>query len=446
MATLGAKVPVKLNRAWEVIEDAHSRDIKVSGLVSFHMGPSIFVNEPSISHFSGRMNNRIIADHRSPAPFGSHHQKLFCIRDTRESQNPGQSHVYLGSLDLTRSRWDRPAHLAKDDDREMPGGLEAKSTHDVGFRIKGPAIADLEATFLERWNDPSYVYVDRQDIKPRRAAYKINSNLTNQPAQGIHSVQVLRTFGRITDPKRFRYTWSGTGEFTIWASYLNAIEKASNYIYIEDQYFIPFGNPPYYKQSKPSKTRDSDLFYQLGQALKRGVRVLAVVPHKSEDPLVSPSQNYQRAIGIKFLRDQLNSTISQNLIVACLTTRDSSNNESPIFIHSKLMIVDDEFAIVGTPNFNRRSMTHDSEIAVGVVDAQNAFAKDLRKKLWAEHLEVLESDIDDVETGYNLFKAAVSSASGQGRVRKYDETIQSQPSLHNYLINKLIDPYSGPNR
>ena len=44
------------------------------------------------------------------------------------------------------------------------------------------------------------------------------------------------------------------------------------------------------------------------------------------------------------------------------------NLRFPIYVHSKLMIVDDVYAIVGSANINQRSLAgnRDSEIAVGV--------------------------------------------------------------------------------
>ncbi len=461
VATLGATATSLQNRAWDLIADAHRRQITVCCLVSQHL-ISYPLNIASILYLRTKKGiESILFDARYLPPFGSHHQKFFCIRD---SQNIDNSHVLLGSLDLTQSRWDRSLHLPTDPEREFPGGLQpAKPTHDLGVYIKGPAIADIEATFLERWNDPSTVSLDPITKRPFTVPFKITKPLTSQPPQGSQSVQVLRTFGRLSQPSPITsflvsiankilrifgqtsrlyspsYTWSNTGEFTIWASYLNAIKQAEHYIYIEDQYFIPFGTPPYFQERSASNARDSDLFYQLGEALKRGVKILAVVPHKSEDPVVAESQNFQRAIGIKYLTDTLASGATGDLIIARL-----SSGMDPIFVHSKIMIVDDEFVLVGTQNFNQRSMTNDSEIALGIVDVQNIFAKDIRQKLWSEHLEVPLIDVDDPAIGYDLFKAAVNTLSGRGRVRGYDATVPPKPNGHDDQMRLVIDPYGGP--
>jgi hypothetical protein len=80
-------------------------------------------------------------------------------------------------------------------------------------------------------------------------------------ASGSHSVQVLRTFPLIQSKER--YSWSDSGEYTIWAAFLNAIKQTQSYVYIEDQYLYTFHDPPYIKTSTGVK-RDTDIVYRLG--------------------------------------------------------------------------------------------------------------------------------------------------------------------------------------
>jgi phosphatidylserine/phosphatidylglycerophosphate/cardiolipin synthase-like enzyme len=74
----------------------------------------------------------------------------------------------------------------------------------------------------------------------------------------------------------------------------------------------------------------------------------------------------------------------------------------PIYVHAKVCIIDDTWAMVGSDNFNLRSWTHDSELACAVLDPTidtrlpldpgglgdraRVFARSLRLVLWAEHL------------------------------------------------------------
>ena len=82
---------------------------------------------------------------------------------------------------------------------------------------------------------------------------------------------------------------------------------------------------------------------------------------------------------------------------------DIENHEGlPIYVHAKLTVIDDVWAAVGSANLNVRSWTHDSELAVAIVDEQRdtrapadpgglgdgarRFARELRLQLMREHL------------------------------------------------------------
>ena len=63
-----------------------------------------------------------------------------------------------------------------------------------------------------------------------------------------------------------------------------------------------------------------------------------------------------------------------------------------IFVHSKVILIDDEFASIGSANFMDRSMQltlagDDSELSVAAVST-GTLVSDLRVELWAEHLRV----------------------------------------------------------
>jgi phosphatidylserine/phosphatidylglycerophosphate/cardiolipin synthase-like enzyme len=67
---------------------------------------------------------------------------------------------------------------------------------------------------------------------------------------------------------------------------------------------------------------------------------------------------------------------------------DIENHEgTPVYVHAKVCVIDDEWACVGSDNFNRRSWTHDSELSCAVLDDTGVFARDLRLRLMREHLD-----------------------------------------------------------
>jgi phosphatidylserine/phosphatidylglycerophosphate/cardiolipin synthase-like enzyme len=266
----------------------------------------------------------------------------------------------------------------------------------------------------------------------------ITSPISSPSVAGPHSVQVLHTYGISSSPPG--YSWSPVGEFTVWAAYLKAIKKACKYIYIEDQYFLPF-DWPLSLRSSIGPIRNSDIIYQLGEAIKRGVRVAVLVPSNAEDT-GHIYQKYQRDMGVNYL-NRIAIDTTGDFIIASL-----HNGTSPIYVHSKLMICDDEYVAIGSANICQRSMTHDSELHVGIVDSDNKFAKEFRKKLWSEHLNRSEATLDDPIVAYQLFKADTKSGGGGCRVRLYIPIPEGSdpPFGHSTVITTIIDPYGGPPR
>jgi phosphatidylserine/phosphatidylglycerophosphate/cardiolipin synthase-like enzyme len=100
----------------------------------------------------------------------------------------------------------------------------------------------------------------------------------------------------------------------------------------------------------------------------------------------------------------------------------------PVYVHAKISVIDDVWASIGSDNFNRRSWSHDSEIACAVVDtARDArepvdpaglgdgartYARDLRLQLWREHLGRADGDdqglLDPVEAVANFRDVALA--------------------------------------
>jgi phosphatidylserine/phosphatidylglycerophosphate/cardiolipin synthase-like enzyme len=424
VSTLGVRDPT--SKALEVLANARTAGVTIYGLLSNHM-PGMTFNLPSILWLGQNGISNVMFDNRFP-PAGSGHQKMSCMR------KPSNPHALLGSIDISKTRWDTQQHLPTDDNRDSTYGAP---THDTGVMIAGPAAADLEVTFRERWNDPTYLTLDR-NIKPVKVPANIGSPISTPAVAGSHSVQVLRTYA-LNTVSSWKYSWSNVGEFTVWASYLNALAQATQYIYIEDQYFLPFGWPPYCKSPTSGRTRDTDLIYQLGEAIKRGVKVLVVTPSNAEDS-THFFQKFQRDVGIEYLK-AVAAGVSNggDFVVASLV-----NATTPVYVHSKLMIVDDEFVLIGSANVGRRSMTFDSEVQVGIVDEAEVLAKEFRKSLWAEHLQTSPGSVDNVTVAYQAFKLA-STTTPTGHVEPYPFEIPTNPPrMHEVAITKFIEPYGGP--
>ena len=44
---------------------------------------------------------------------------------------------------------------------------------------------------------------------------------------------------------------------------------------------------------------------------------------------------------------------------------------TPVYVHAKVVVIDDVWAMIGSDNLNRRSWTHDSELSCAVLDAEH---------------------------------------------------------------------------
>ena len=117
-----------------------------------------------------------------------------------------------------------------------------------------------------------------------------------------------------------------------------------------------------------------------------------------------------------------------------------------IYVHSKLMIIDDKTVIVGSANINDRSMigTRDSEVDVIITDESfddgkmngqtypcGHFAGQLRKYLFREHLGLLDSGdcgIDITDPTIESFYKDVWQQTSQQNSTLFEEIFRCIPS------------------
>lgn len=292
----------------------------------------------------------------------SHHQKAVVLRSGDEVQ------AYVGGTDLCRGRWDTPAHTGLP--QQLRGDFGA--WHDVQCVVRGAAAAQVWDNFTERWNDRT---------RPGRFGPPPPLLGTSRPSGlpcGRQHVQVLRTLAPGV------YPFAPQGEQSVRLAYERAIERAEHYIYIEDQLAWP-----------------SSLTRRLHDAAARGVRVIFVMARQYEVPGLTAFHNTLRHQTLERVR------AGNPVNVHTFHLRQASRQGS-LYLHSKLMIVDDRLAIIGSANLSWRSQTADSELALSVVDGERVqgrmngqpvevtrFARGLRLALWSEHLGLGEETLDD---------------------------------------------------
>src|ERR1035437_138293 len=195
---------------------------------------------------------------------GSHHQKLVIIR---HPSSPERDVAFVGGIDLSHGRRDDSSHRGDHQAIQLDGRYGRRPPwHDVQLEVTGPAVADLDFTFRERWEDPtplnhagrlraSISHVMSRD----RLARPLPAVLGDPPASGGHAVQVIRTY-----PSRHpAYPFAPDGERSIARAFAKAIERARTLIYVERQYFW-----------------SAEMAELLAKALRqhRGLQLIGVVP------------------------------------------------------------------------------------------------------------------------------------------------------------------------
>lgn len=442
----------------DLVLKATQKGIKIYVLFSGHFFNRIWLFgklwEMKLKRFFKRLNKQRLSfasiDSRMPLRAVQHQKFFVCLWP-----NPKDWTAVVSSLSFNEDRWDTPEHSAVD-----------KPSHDVSIIVSGPAVRDIALTFAERWNDPVNISRTKPQIKTSIPIDFLNA-AKSRSNEGDNSMQVLRTYPIYLKRKkksRFPpvsrgYAWSHQGEFTVLGAYLQAIREAKTYIYIEDQYFCSHTALATREEQMTAICR-MDPVFELSNALKRGVDVIILLPEEHEEEWgFDKVINRQKLLTINYLYNECQSARSIALHPGRLIIRTLAVKNKPVIIHSKIMIVDDEFALLGSANIGNRSMTFDSEIHLGITSKDGTFAKELRSALWKEHLQLTddESDSNAPNSLINLIKdpkkgiEILNSNDGPGSRRlrpiKINNFRNYRSSFFQRILGNFItQPYGGPGK
>jgi phosphatidylserine/phosphatidylglycerophosphate/cardiolipin synthase-like enzyme len=138
------------------------------------------------------------------------------------------------------------------------------------------------------------------------------------------------------------------------------------------------------------------------------LRVIAVLPH-------FPDQDGRLAIPPSLLaRERLMDDLARVAPGRVAFYGLENQAGTPVYVHAKVCVIDDEWASVGSDNFNRRSWTHDSELTAAVWHP--SYARSLRATLAAEHLG-LDSSAASALTMPQMYDAFAAAAADLQRWR-----------------------------
>jgi phosphatidylserine/phosphatidylglycerophosphate/cardiolipin synthase-like enzyme len=350
---------------------------------------------------------------------GSHHQKVAII--------DGQV-AFMGSADLCQDRWDTSAHVARDPLRVSRGDQAYKPYHEVQAVFSGEPVRSLMDLFCERW-----LHATGEALEPSRLIDVREDLFATIPVtlpMPVAAVALSRTVPGAPQREHVH---------EVRDLYVRSIQNATRMIYIETQYLTS------------CCVRDA-LVQRMTDPAKPKLDVVLVLPHKPEkfkeeltigapqasviDELVAAARKGGHALGI------YNVDASDD---------DASASPIYVYIHAKLMIVDDEVLTMGSANLANRSMTVDSEInatwAAGPGDRElHEAIRRVRVRLLLEHLGEA-ADVRVVARPEGLVaRLDAVVARGEGRLRHHDlhhDVPNAIAKAMQELAAEYVDPTDG---
>lgn len=364
-----------------------------------------------------------------------------------ESYNDWYNAEFAGALDMPRQPW-----------------------HDIHGVIEGPAAWDFVREFVGRWNvDPSWVDAMGNDGSDDiEAVLKLFKSLFDpskfvqqwEPHPGPWDAQVLRSMFRshwgedeeTSTPARhgthreFQWRVSGGFERSIQLAYRQAIDQAEKFIYIESQYLIGSGRqwgrssiqnnlPERLVERIKQRIRDNVPFHvyvvmpMFPEGIPNSVGLVAVRQYewktwewmaKSIFAEAQPrGKDWRDYLSFCFLANWNTVPVASRRTTGTRAERVRDNKRYMIYVHSKLMIVDDRYVIFGSANLNERSLAGDRDLEIccamwpgrGREAECVPQARAFRQSLWAEHFgPALPANWQDAES-----PACVAAVRAKGR-------------------------------
>ncbi len=245
----------------------------------------------------------------------SHHQKIVVIDD---------SFAICGGIDMTGDRWDRPAHEDGDPDRVRPNGKPYGPWHDATMAVQGELATALGELARERWKRATGETL----LATRRDGALWPDGL--EPHFRDVELAVARTSPCFRNYQEVR---------EIEALFLDMIGRARRFIYAENQYFAS----PRIAAAVRSRIMDDDKF-----------EFVLVNPVRADGWLEQVAMDATR---VRLGEVIGNSDPDDRFRIYTPVTKGGDD----IYVHAKVLIVDDELLKVGSANMNNRSLGLDSE-------------------------------------------------------------------------------------
>jgi phosphatidylserine/phosphatidylglycerophosphate/cardiolipin synthase-like enzyme len=358
--------------------------------------PVAFLNQIS----SRRIHFAIDGAH----PIGAvHHQKIAVIDDAM---------AFCGGIDLTVDRWDTPAHEHGSRNRRTVGRSYGPR-HEVAAAVNGEAARALGELALARWQTATGRSVKQVDAKHVAWPRSLQPTLRNV------EVGIARTLPEMEGQPEVR---------EVEALNLAAIAAARHTIYLENQYLAARR----LVEALAARLSESD-----------GPEVVIVLPRRGNNRLERETMDSARHRLMQVLWE----ADKHGRLGVYWPVTDGGE---PIYIHSKVLSVDDRLLRIGSSNVNNRSLGFDSECDVAI-EADDDEREDVRREitrvrdqLVSEHLGVATSDVEYALSRHGSLFKAVEELRGEGRSLRPFTHATIADEAGPLAENDLMDPDHVP--
>jgi phospholipase D1/2 len=284
-------------------------------------------------------------DHAHPTG-AAHHQKIIVIDDAL---------AFCGGIDMTADRWDTRGHLDDDPHRRRPTTHRRYGPwHDVTAAVSGDAARALGDLARGRWERATGEKLEPPPAVEPRWPEGLEPLAAHVP------VAIARTMPKYDGREAVH---------EIEALHLAVIEATQRVLYIESQYFA-------------SRKIAEAMAARLARA--DGPEIVIVNPESADGWLEEEVMGSSRARLLRLI-EQADAHSRFRLYTPV------SEGRKPIYVHSKVLVMDDRLLRVGSSNLNNRSMGFDTECDLsieageGEADLRERILR-LRHDLLAEHL------------------------------------------------------------
>jgi phosphatidylserine/phosphatidylglycerophosphate/cardiolipin synthase-like enzyme len=319
-------------------------------------------------------------------PAGSCHMKYALVFGRDRSVG------YTGGIDFGVER--------KSDSLHYVNSSGPNAWHDIQAKIQGDAFEVLFDYYKLLWNElidrytkkiPEFLYsgVVYPAVTTLGQKIEATGNDFTHPVTNNHSVQSLRTipdhtykFSLFTPIGEEPISFAPYGVYEIQLAVQKAIGNAETYIYIEDQGVV-----------------SREIFRYIQSAIKNhpGLKVIILTGYFDADYFAS----FARSAISHYLLSGLNNLQKEQVVIY----------SHPVKVHSKIYIIDDKFAIIGSAGLFNRALFVEFEHSISFIDSDTSTRtiQDFRVDLWAEHFRVADNlhnekdQIRDIEGALNLW-------------------------------------------